>query len=215
MKPHLVSRQALVLVGLLCGAMACGSPPTAAPPLPEAPPAAADERDRQVVEAALLALLADSRFDMAGAAADGSYIVLGDWSPPGTGSISPEQVRAEAWPERNVPDDLIEALVLRNQVPGTYDCRRASWSSLKFDDRILVADLAPVMQLDDFRPFRDRFSEARGWAIAWLPGYSSDGQRAIVRASIGPSAHGASVTALVELRGVAWVVTSLKLAWYA
>ena len=57
--------------------------------------------------------------------------------------------------------------------------------------------------------------KARGWVHAYLPGYSKDGSRAIVRAGVGPSAHGATLTALLEKRGDKWVVKWHYIAFYA
>lgn len=60
-----------------------------------------------------------------------------------------------------------------------------------------------------FPTFHKAFPTARLWVQASLPGYSEDGDQAVVRAFSGPSAHGSLVTALLRLRSGQWEVESL------
>ena len=79
-----------------------------------------------------------------------------------------------------------------------------------------MADLSAVWgQRRGYGSFAAAYSKARGWLQAYLPGYSKDGARAIVRAGVGPSAHGAMLTALLEKSGDKWLVKWHYIARYA
>lgn len=94
--------------------------------------------------------------------------------------------------------------------PGTYDSVKASYTNLTFAAAILVTDLTEMWkQRRSFRSFEDAHPKARGWLQAYLPGYSKDGTRAVVRAGVGPWANAAMLTAVLEKRDEKWVV-----AWY-
>ena len=69
-------------------------------------------------------------------------------------------------------------------------------------------------QRRSYGSFSAAHPKACGWAEAYLPGYSKDGLRAIVRAGVGPSAHGAVVTALLEKIDGRWVVKWHHIASY-
>ena len=214
--PH-ANRLSLLVVGLVL--TCCAAPPEVSDDLPPSTPTEAawvglDARDRDVIQTALLALLSDDRFDMAGANDGGTSLVLDVHSPRGEGGMSPVQIRVDAWQRHEFPGDLIDALQRRHSESSTGEIRRACFATQSFDRRIVVTDLTPFVGVLG-KPFRLSFGQARGWAMAWLPGYSADGQRAIVRAYVGPSAHGASLTALLERRSETWAVAWLGLAWYA
>ena len=51
------------------------------------------------------------------------------------------------------------------------------------------------------KSFWESYPNARGFVRAYLPGYSEDANQALVRAGVGPSAHGAMLTALMEKQG--------------
>ena len=48
----------------------------------------------------------------------------------------------------------------------------------------------------------------------WPPGYSEDLGTGIVRASFGPSPHGATVTCALAKRGESWVIVNIAVAFY-
>src|SRR5262249_34346970 len=122
------------------------------------------EDDRKVVEAALLRLLDDPDFDTFGSGRSGP-VLLDLRTPPRMGCIDEPQVRADLWHKHDVPDEMIEALRLRNEKPGTiaYETKRASWSGVAFERRIVVADLEPVWKQRSLSAFEDAFPAARGW----------------------------------------------------
>jgi hypothetical protein len=178
----------------------------------------ADERDRQVLEAVLLRLLADSEFDMTRASATGAVIVLHTRTPEKTGFLMSHQIRSDIG-IHTLPRDVEEDLRRRNTPPDakpdTYDAVAAFYTNLTFSARIVVADVTDKTGGRSSGAFEKSHPKARGFARAYLPGYSKDGTRAVVRASLGPSPHGAMVTALLEKLGDKWVVKWHHIAWYA
>ena len=174
--------------------------------------ASPDDRDRQVLEALLLHLLADPKFDMTRIPAEGGTIVLHARTPEKTGFLMSDQIRAETR-SRKLPDDAEDNLRQRNTPadakPGTYGSVAASYTNLTFAGGIVVTDLTQVWEKKLPSSFEEAHPKARGWLEAYLPGYSRDGTRAVVRACVGPWTHGAMLTAVLEKHGDKWVV-----AWY-
>lgn len=172
---------------------------------------ATQARDRQVLEALLLFLHADSRLDLTSVRASRGTIVLHHQTPDtGTAFIQPAQLTRYLEGHR-LPAPIRQDLVRRNVRPGTYETYQRSFASLRFPAQIEVADLSGKMNSRTFA-FSEAYPRARGWVEAFLPGYSTDGDTAAVRAWIGPSVHGALVTALLTRRGGAWRVVWRALA---
>ena len=87
---------------------------------------------------------------------------------------------------------------------------RAFYTNLTFAAGIVVTNLTDVLKgKRGISGFEDTFPKGRGSIVAYLPGYSQDGTRSVVRASVGPWAHSAMLTAVLEKRGEKWTV-----AWY-
>jgi hypothetical protein len=172
-----------------------------------------DDRDRQVLESLLLHLLADTEFDMARVSTNGATIILHASTPEKTGFLMSHQIRSEIG-SRRLPGDAESDMRRRNTPvdakPDTYDSVKASYTNLTFAAGIVVTDLTEMRkQRRSFRSFEDAHPKARGWLEAYLPGFSKDGTHAVVRASVGPWAHAAMLTAVLEKRDGKWVV-----AWY-
>lgn len=177
-----------------------------------------DQRDGQVLQALLLRLLSDPKFDMTRVPTNGAVIVLHSRTPEKTGFLQAHQMRSDIG-GYSLPGDAEQDLRSRNTPPNakpdTYDAVAASFTNLTFAAGIAVADLTDKWGgRRFFRTFEEAHPNARGWVKTYLPGYSKDGSRAIVRAAVGPSAHGAMVTALLEKRGDQWVVKWHDIAWY-
>jgi len=178
-----------------------------------ATPTVPDDRDRQVLESLLLHLLGDANFDMARASTNGAKIVLNASTPEKTGFLMPHQIHSEI-DGRSLPSDAEIDLRRRNTPvdapPDTFDSVKASYTNLTFAAGIEVTDLTEMWKRRrSFRMFEDAHPKARGWLEAYLPGYSKDGTRAVVRAGVGPWAHAAMLTAVLEKRDGRWAV-----AWY-
>ena len=62
--------------------------------------------------------------------------------------------------------------------------------------------------------FRQVFPDAKVYVVAWLPGYSKDGQSAVFRACFGPTAHGATVTYMLLKKAGRWRVAWRATAYY-
>lgn len=189
---------------LLCVASTLVVPVSAAPP---------DERDRQVLETLLLHLLADPKFDMTRVSTNGATIVLDTRSPEKTGFLMSHQIRSEIG-SRTLPGGAERDLRKRNTPadakPDTYVSVTAYYTNLPFAAGIVVTNLSEMPRGKRLMTsFADDLPKARGFLNAYLPGYSNDGTHAVVRAGVGPWAHAAMLTAVLERRGDNWIVV-----WY-
>jgi len=186
---------------LICVASAFVLPVSAAPP---------DERDRQVLETLLLHLLADAKFDMTRVSTNGATIFLDTRTPEKTGFLMSHQIRSEIG-SRKLPSDAESDLRKRNTPadakPDTYDSVTAYYTNLTFAAEIVLTNLSEISK--GTRSLTDAHPKARGFLDAYLPGYSNDGTRALVRAGVKPSPHGAMLTAVLEKRGDKW-----RVVWY-
>jgi hypothetical protein len=180
---------------------------------------APDQRDGRVLEALLLHLLADTNFNMQTVSHGGPLIVLFPRTPEKTGFLQPHQMRSDIR-DHVLPVDAEADLRRRNSLlnakADTYDAVSASWTNLAFGAGVVVADNLTATRSQPFADvsFGKTHPKARAWVQAYLPGYSKDGTRAIVRAEVGPTAHGATITALLERTNGAWRVKWHALAVY-
>jgi len=198
----------LLGIGLAIKALALG-----------ATPIVPDDRDRQVLESLLLHLLGDTHFDMTRVSTNGASILLHANTPEKTGFLMPHQIHSEIG-GRSLPSDA-ETDMRRRNTPvdaksDAFGSARASYTNLTFAAGIVVTDLTETWKPQrSFRSFEDAHPKARGWLEAYLPGYSKDGTRAVVRAGVGPWAHAAMLTAVLEKRGDKWVVVWYHVARFA
>jgi hypothetical protein len=185
-------------------------------PVSAAPP---EERDRQVLETLLLHLLSDSKFDMTRVSTNGAIVVLHTRTPQKTGFLMSHQIRAEIG-NRELPSDAELDMRRRNTPPDAkpdaYDAIAAFYTNLTFAAGIVVTNLTETWQgRRSFTSFEAANPKARGWLEAYLPGYSADGTRAVIRAGVGPWAHAAMLTAVLEKRGDKWTVVWYYVARFA
>lgn len=195
---------------MLCIASAFVLPVSAAAPA---------ERDRQVLETLLLHLLTDSKFDMTRVSTNGATIALHSRTPEKTGFLMAHQIRSEI-DHRTLPSEAESDLRRRNTPadakPDTYDSVTAFYTNLTFAAGIVVTNLTEIWKgRRSFTSFEDAHPKARGWLEAYLPGYSKDGTRAVVRAGVGPWPHPAMLTAVLEKRGDKWTVVWYYVARFA
>jgi hypothetical protein len=188
-------------------------------PASGATPTVPGERDRQVLETLLLHLLSDPKFDMTRVSPTGATILLHTRTPEKTGFLMADQIRSDLGP-RTLPSDAENDLRRRNTPPDakpdTYDSVTAFYTNLTFAAGIEVSNLVETGEgRRPFRSFEDTHPKARGWLEAYLPGYSKDGARAVVRAGVGPWAHAAMFTAVLEKTGDRWVVKWYHISRYA
>jgi hypothetical protein len=200
----------------ICLSLICAFPLSAAETI-----VAPDQRDGQVLQALLLHLLNDPKFDLTQNPTNGASILLNTRTPEKTGFIQAHQMHADTRGQ-TLPNDPEQDLRRRNSPPNakpdTYDCVAAYYTNLTFDTRIIVTELSKIgvqeRRRGDFQLLQ-AYPCARGFVTAYLPGYSRDGNSAFVRAGAGPSAHGATVTALLEKTGNTWTVKWYHVARYA
>lgn len=164
--------------------------------------------DEAVIESVLLHFLQDEGKD-ADLGSGKELVLLQKSSPEKTGMVLPDQVNIYLQ-SHNLPDSLIDALYLRNKGKKEYDALRTDFSRMSFDKRIVVGDFNAAMGdrgwSRDNVSFAKFVSRARGCFECYAPGYSADRKTALVRAWIGPSAHGAIATYLLERSDATWQV---------
>jgi hypothetical protein len=97
--------------------------------------------------------------------------------------------------------------------PGSFDSVPAFYTNLTFAAGIVVTDLTETW--NERRSFASVHPKAHGWLQAYLPGYSADGNRAVVRAGVGPWAHAAMLTAVLDRRSDKWTVVWYHVARFA
>jgi hypothetical protein len=204
---HMKASTSFRFIALLCSFCAFLSPTIGASPTLPA------ERDRQVLEALMLHLLIDPKFDMTEVATNGATIVLHVRTPEKIGFLGHGQIQGELH-GRKLPQDAENDLRRRNTPqgakPDSYEAVAVSYTNLTFVAGIVVTNLNEMMEgRRPFRSFEKAQPTARGWLEAYLPGYSKDGNVAVVRAGVGPWAHAAMLTAVLEKRGNEW-----KVKWY-
>jgi hypothetical protein len=175
--------------------------------------------DGQVLEIALLDLLNGPK--LAFGPENGRTIVLHPRTPEGTGFLSAEQIDGDCR-KHTVPPDLKAEILRRNtSVPQKYESVDASYAGISHDPRIVIADAHPK-EADTDDPFVNpsdelfaaRHPDAKAWVEAYLPAFSADGKTALVRAFVGPAAHAATATYLLELGNGRWTVQWKELAFY-
>jgi hypothetical protein len=171
-----------------------------------------------VLETLLLHLLHDPKFDLAKVPTNGATIALHARTPEKVGLLMTWQLHSDIG-KRHLPEDAEADLSQRNiphDARHTYSAVTAFYTNFAFASPIVVTNLNEVWQNGiRFRSFQNACPKARGWLESYLPGYSKDGTHAVVRAGVGPWAHGAMLTAVLEKRGPGWVVQWYHIAFYA
>ncbi len=110
--------------------------------------------------------------------------------------------------DKLVPPDIIADLQRRN--PG----ESLSLANLKpRNANIVVEDLSDKKESELEYEFNEKYPDARGYVKAWLPGFSKDGNTAVVRVRFGPSAHGATATYMLIKQDGRWRVKWRRTAY--
>ena len=168
----------------------------------------------------MLRLLDDPDFDMTTTSTNGAgaVIVLHTRTPEMTGFLVSAQIRSDIRSytlSSDVEADLRRRNTPSGAKPGTYTAVTAFYTNLTFSARIVVADAIDETGTPSYGAFEKAYPKARGFARAYLPGYSKDGTRAVVRVSVGPSPHGSMVTASLARVGEKWMVKWHRITRYA
>ncbi len=185
-----------------------------AQPIPLTAEKIAGAPDRDVLEALLLAVASDKDFP-APASPDKNLIVLHERNPKSVEPlINAAQVSYETG-QKDLPKDAWDDLVRRNVIRQNLSSRPIFYEGMQFDPKIQVGNAFPGPEPPFIgKTFEEVYPTARGWVSAWVPGFSKDGKTAIVRAQIGPSAHMATLTAILKQIAGKWSVTWRKYSVY-
>lgn len=118
--------------------------------------------------------------------------------------------------EHELDPELVSSIRKRNSKPGSeHDGIVTLFEALKFDHPVVLADYTARPDESEWETMKRLHQDAVAWASPWLPGYSSDGNRALARCWWGPWPHGASATAELERVGKDWKVSWIELSVYA
>ncbi len=109
--------------------------------------------------------------------------------------------------EQEVEPDVVSDLIDRN--PEGRRCSLALYRPS--NPNILVRD---IDQIDYGIDFRAPFPKGRGYVKTHLPGYSRDGQTALIRFWFGPTAHGAQGYYLLKKARGRWEIVGRSF-WYS
>ena len=181
-----------------------------------APEKVPTERDRQVLDALLLRLAVDPKFDVSRVSTNPPTIVLHREATSLPISLNPEGGLPYLG-ERTVALDATRNFEQRNQYhdpkAGGSNSLNASFLGLTFSPGIIVTNVA------DFKgryilKWHAAYPRARGWVETCLPGYSNDGTKAFVEARCGPWPHYSWLYALLEQRNGIWEVKWFEMVHY-
>lgn len=109
-------------------------------------------------------------------------------------------------------EDLIAELRKRN-TEKFPDSKEISYRKLKLDRRIELVDLDTLLTNTRFQR-NPKILKCRAYFRMYAPGFSKDGNQALVRSVIGTSPHGATATWLLELHQGRWNVKWMEIAAY-
>jgi hypothetical protein len=196
----------LLLLDLVC--IGCTSPQADSHIEGESSPTSVDF---DLIELALLDLAEFDEFDPGTSNDENrSKIVLDAGTVGSSWYISEGQLRGESRRDKDklIPPDVSADLRRRNPE------KRVSLSDFKpKSSKVLVEDLSGV-DLQFGGDFGKKYPYAKGCAEAWLPGFSDDGNTAVVRFFFGPTPHGATATCLLIKEDGCWKVKWRKTAYY-
>ena len=238
MRPATFLPAAVLVLALLPACDRRGRP--GAPPAPASRPAATQPAtqpaaalrpdDFDVLRAALAHLAAHAEFPTVPAMEKKRVVVLHRVTAGPSGYLAAHQIQSDLR-DHSVPSDALADLELRNsgirQTPA-MDVALPDKPGTPLDGlaptapNVVVADLDKLPPGDSlglrgpYETFATTYPQAKGYVNAWLPGYSTNGRRAVVRFLCGPTPHGASATCLLEKdAGGRWNVLWCDFAVYA
>ena len=165
-------------------------------------------RDELVMNAALVDFLKDRDKEPWTIGSSTRGVVLHIRNPAKLGILDQTEGDIQG---RKLSPELLKALRVRNtgknwvSVPFSY-------KGFRLNKRVTIKDLwvgpKDSLNLTTFKGYK-------GYFEAFAPGFSKDGERACVRAWVGPSSHGATVTYALELRKGIWKVLWREYSFYA
>jgi hypothetical protein len=205
------------LVGLLLCASVAGAPEHGAEAARGRPTGgerqAATDDDYQVIEAVLLDLIKSKDFTTFVDDGQRTDVVLDEKTAGGSrGNVQLDhESNDQKW---KVIGAEIRADLGRRNTNEPVSLRGFRPTS----ERILVRDISGIRRMESVlartREFGRQFPGARVYVGAWLPGYSRDGQTAVLRARFDPTAHGGQATYIVTKNAGRWAVVWREFRYY-
>jgi hypothetical protein len=167
--------------------------------------------DHDVFDVVLLDLIDNPEFDPA--THDGNVvkraIIMGEITRPGLSYQRLQSMGLDRWfAEKRLPPEVTANLLARNPVKKRFHL--ADYHPA--DPSILVRDVSRDYDIMDFGA---DFRFVRGYAECSLPGYSRDGQTAVICFWWGPTAHGAGGCYILRKSRGCWNVSERWLWTYS
>jgi hypothetical protein len=110
--------------------------------------------------------------------------------------------------EMGISQELEDVLRSRNPKRAQYflaDYRPSN-------PNILLRDLSAIDR--DIMGFYSRFPDASGYVETWLPGYSRDGQTALLSFTFGPNPHGAVGCYVLRKTNGCWKISERRIRYF-
>ncbi len=138
----------------------------------------------------------------------GKYIVLGPRTARTVSCLSSSEARAALVEEEKnqvIPDEIGEDLRRRNPgAPASLEDFRTEKAPVRIRD--VYAELERAFDLEFAQKYWEKYRDSWGYVYAFLPGYSKDGETAVVIFEAGPSPHGSEVTYFLVKSEGSWKV---------
>lgn len=168
-----------------------------------------DDRDQQVLEAVLRELVKKGLSKWTFGKTPKTEIVLISTTPGYSGLLLlNSQIRLELRGRDEMLPVNVESAMLRRNLASSATSDKpkavfASYTNLTFGEGVIMGDWPDGVTIS---AFEIAYPNAGGWIAACLPGYSEDGSLAFVRAGVGPFAHAATLSAILEKTEQGWMV---------
>lgn len=195
----------LLAFAIIAAMLVHGTAPICASPIEDKKQAVRDD-DYKILDLVLLDLLDFKDFNEA-VYLKGTNIILSDRTRGFLRFLESDHSDAQSHSKKSyfIPADVRADLWQRNP-EEPVPLRGFEPSSSK----ILMRDVTGLKQLEFFSKYRD----SKGYVDVWLPGYSKDGQTAVLRAWFGPTPHGASATYMLAKKKGKWTIVWRRVRCY-
>jgi hypothetical protein len=166
--------------------------------------------DGIVLQTVLEDLQANYEFRKYGSFGARSQIVVWDATGGSSWYVTPGQLSSETRNGPAVTASLFEELQSRNQRPVSLKEFKPGSPRFRLEPR---ENQPNKERFHD--AFEEQYPDASAFVGFWLPAYSAEGTTALVRFSLGPTAHGACGTYVLMKNQGDWKVNWRKLSYYA
>lgn len=168
------------------------------------------KRDQLVLTQTLLHLVESGESNLTDFDPAGTQVLLAPRTPRKTDFLQPLQLKTDLR-DQKVDPALMEDVLARNSSrqpnPRSLDAIDASFKRFKPPAGVVVTEVPNGARgMRGIGELQALYPAARCWVQCYLPGYSGDGNQALVRGLIGPTHRRGSVTCLLKREHGKWSV---------